>query len=67
MKLNYTKVGDYFLPNLTIKEQKGTINKYCYLRLNYLKENKKDFIRLFLYKINKQIIFFQLVKKQKLE
>lgn len=41
MKLNYTKVGDYFLPNLTLKEQKGTINKYGYLRLNYLKEHKK--------------------------
>ncbi len=43
MELNYTKVGDYFLPNLTIKEQKGTINKYGYLRLNYLKEHKKGF------------------------
>ena len=42
MKLNYTKVGDYLLPNLTIKNQKyGAINKYGYLRLNYLKEHKK--------------------------
>ncbi len=41
MRLNYTKIGDYFLPNLTIKEQKGTINKYGYLRLNYLKKHKK--------------------------
>lgn len=42
MKLDYTKVGDYLLPNLTIKTQnhKG-INKYGYLRLNYLKENNK--------------------------
>lgn len=42
MKLNYTKVGDYLLPNLTIKNQNyGEINKYRYLRLNYLKEHKK--------------------------
>lgn len=43
MKLNYTKVGDYLLTNLAINEQKGTINKYGYLRLNYLKEHKKGF------------------------
>ena len=43
MKLNYTKVGDYLLPNLTIKNQNyEEINKYGYLRLNYLKEHKKD-------------------------
>lgn len=42
MKLNYTKVGDYLLPNLTIKNQNyERINKYGYLRLNYLKEHKK--------------------------
>ena len=42
MELNYTKVGDYLLPNLTIKNQNyGKINKYGYLRLNYLKEHKK--------------------------
>lgn len=42
MKLNYTKVGDYLLPNLTIKNQNyGKINKYGYLRLEYLKEHNK--------------------------
>jgi len=42
MKLSYTKVGDYLLPNITIKNQNyGRINKYGYLRLNYLKEHKK--------------------------
>ena len=42
MKLNYTKVGDYVLPNLTIQNQNyGKINKYGYLRLNYLKKHKK--------------------------
>lgn len=42
MELKYTKVGDYLLPNLTIKNEfKGAINKYGLLRLNYLKEYKK--------------------------
>ena len=42
MELYYTKVGDYLLPNLTIKNQNyERINKYGYLRLNYLKEHKK--------------------------
>lgn len=42
MELNYTKVGDYLLPNLTIKNQNfERINKYGYLRLEYLKEHNK--------------------------
>lgn len=42
MKLNYIKENDYLLPNITIKKhiQKG-INKFGYLRLEYLKANKK--------------------------
>ena len=42
MELNYIKVSDYLLPNLTIKNQNyGEINKYGYLRLEYLKEYHK--------------------------
>ncbi len=41
MKLNYTKVGDYLLPNITVKNENKELNKYGYLRLNYLKKNKK--------------------------
>lgn len=41
MKLNYIKVGNYLLPNLVTNNENGAINKYGYLRLNYLKENKK--------------------------
>lgn len=40
MRLNYTKIGDYYLPNLTLNKQNNEkINKYGYLRLHYLKEN----------------------------
>lgn len=48
MKLNYTKVGDYFLPNLTTIESNEVINKYGYLRLNYLKKHKKNLYRALL-------------------
>lgn len=42
MELNYTKVGDYLLPNLIIENQNtGRINRYGRLRLRYLKENNK--------------------------
>ncbi len=42
MELNYTKVGDYLLPNLTMEKQNSEkINTYGYLRLHYLKENNK--------------------------
>ena len=42
MKISYTKVGNYFLPNLTIKNQNyKIINKYGLLKLHYLKKNSK--------------------------
>ena len=42
MKLTYIKVGDYLLPNLTIKNQNyKKINKYVLLKLNYLKKTNK--------------------------
>lgn len=51
MKLNYIKVGDYLLPNLTIENQNNEkMNKYGYLRLRYLKENNKALYTIFLMK-----------------
>ena len=46
MKLEYRKVGDYYLPNIVVPEEnietKGKdIGKYGRLRLNYLKENNR--------------------------
>lgn len=42
MNIEYTKVGDYLLPNLVIDNKNyEQINKYELLRLNYIKENKK--------------------------
>ena len=42
MKINYTKIGDYKLPDLKLNQKvERKINKYGLLRLNYLKQNKK--------------------------
>ena len=42
MNINYTKYGDYLLPNLKLTEKENkTLNKYGLLRLEYLKSNEK--------------------------
>ena len=51
MKIEYKKVGDYLLPNLVIENQDyGEINKYGYLRLEYIKEYKKELYQSLLMK-----------------
>ena len=41
--IEYTKVGDYYMPNLVLeKEEKIILNKYGRMRLKYLKEHKKS-------------------------
>ena len=39
--IEYTKIGDYYLPNLVLKKEKIVLNKYGRMRLKFLKENKK--------------------------
>ena len=42
MEIEYTKIGDYYIPNLIAPNIKGfKIGKYGKMRLHYLKENKK--------------------------
>lgn len=51
MIIDYKKVGDYLLPNLEIDNQNdGEINKYGYLRLNYIKKHKKGLYQALLMK-----------------
>ena len=51
MNIEYTKVGDYLLPNLVIDNRKyEQINKYGYLRLDYIKEHKKGLYQSLLMK-----------------
>ena len=39
--IQYTRVGDYYLPNLVLEKEKIVLNKYGRMRLNFLKENRK--------------------------
>ena len=51
MNIEYVKKGDYLLPNLAIENQNyREINKYGYLRLNYIKEHKKGLYQALLMK-----------------
>lgn len=51
MNIEYTKVGDYLLPNLVIdKKNYEQINKYGYLRLDYIKKHKKGLYQSLLMK-----------------
>ena len=51
MNIEYVKQGDYLLPDLVIENQNyEEINKYGYLRLNYIKEHKKRLYQVLLMK-----------------
>lgn len=39
--IEYTKIGDYYMPNLVLEKEKKNLNKYGRARLKFLKENKK--------------------------
>ena len=42
MKISYTKVGDYLLPDLKLDDKERlNIGKYGLLKLEYLKKNKR--------------------------
>ena len=51
-KITYTKIGDYYIPNLTLEESKFKnyhLGKYGRMRLNYLKNHKKaEYIIMFM-------------------
>ena len=39
--IEYTKIGDYYMPNLVLEKEKIVLNKYGRMRLKFLKENRK--------------------------
>ena len=42
MKISYTRIGDYLLPDLKLEDkERYNIGKYGLLKLEYLKRNKK--------------------------
>ena len=40
MEISYSKVGDYYLPNLVLPEEEQPIGKYSRMRKRYLKEHR---------------------------
>ena len=42
MKIEYVKVGDYYLPDLTLPEEKREIGRWGMLRKAYMKEYKAE-------------------------
>ena len=41
MKIEFEKVGEYYLPNLTVKEKKINLSKYGRMKLQYMKKYQK--------------------------
>lgn len=42
MNINYTRIGDYLLPNLRLEDkERFNIGKYELLKLEYIKKNKR--------------------------
>ena len=41
MKIEYEKVGEYYSPNLTVKEKKINLSKYGRMKLQYMKKYQK--------------------------
>lgn len=39
--IEYTKIGDYYMPKLVLEKEKINLNKYGRARLNFLKQNRK--------------------------
>ena len=47
-ELSYTLVGDYYLPNLILPEEKYHLGKYGLMRQHYLKNHRKVFYTVLL-------------------
>lgn len=70
MELEYTKVGDYYIPNLIAPNMKDfKIGKYGRMRLRYLKENKKAeyMIMLIENKLQKHLIEIDKIANDRFE
>ncbi len=68
--IEYTKVGDYYLPNLVLsQEEKVILNKYGRARLKYLKENKKAEYMIMFTKgtLNKHLKEIQEIAQERLD
>lgn len=46
--IEYVKVGDYYIPNLTVSQKRYTIGKYGSLHKKFIKEHHQGFYSLLL-------------------
>ena len=69
--IEYTKVGDYYMPNLVLeKEEKIILNKYGRMRLKFLKENRESRIYDNVYKqelLNKHLKEIQQIAQERID
>ncbi len=68
-RIEYTKVGDYYMPNLVLEKEKINLNKYGRARLKFLKENRKaEYIIMFVNgTLNKHLKEIQEVAEQRID
>ncbi len=67
--IEYTKVGDYYMPNLVLEKEKINLNKYGRARLKFLKENRKaEYTIMFVNgTLNKHLKEIQEVAEQRID
>lgn len=67
--IEYTKVGDYYMPNLVLEKEKIILNKYGRMRLKFLKENKKAEYMIMFTKgtLNKQLKEIQEIAEERID
>ncbi len=67
--IEYTKVGDYYMPNLVLEKEKINLNKYGRARLKFLKENKRaEYTIMFVNgTLNKHLKEIQEVAEQRID
>lgn len=67
--IEYTKQGEYYMPNLVLEKEKIILNKYGRARLNYLKTNKKAEYMIMFTKgtLNKHLKELQETAKKRLD
>ena len=71
MNIEYKKIGDYLLPNLVIENDNNNerINKYGYLRLDFIKEHKQGLYQALLMKneLTKHLFSVSIEAEQRLK
>ena len=67
--IEYTKIGEYYMPNLVLEKEKINLNKYGRARLNFLKQNRKAEYTIMFIKgtLNKHLKEIQELAQEKID